>query len=107
MRIRHSLSLACAGLLAFAVLLVYFQQNRAIQRDNLTALQHANSEFFLWLDAWDAAHALADEQLLARGIELATERRERMRQLLATDPEAALEASIGFAAYEKLPPELQ
>ncbi len=57
---------------------------------------------------WRAQHsASANPSQLTEGIRLANERRTAMRALMRHDPDAALEAAISYAAYAKLPEEIQ
>ena len=59
--------------------------------------------FRLWIDEW-AHHP--SPQLLAKGVKLAAERKTVFYDLIATDPKAALEASIDFSTRHQLPAEV-
>jgi autotransporter-associated beta strand protein len=55
-------------------------------------------------DAWLDASPLPDWK--QRGLELVRERREAMKELIQTDPKAALEHAVPYSVRRKLPPEI-
>src|SRR5690606_9169633 len=70
----------------------------------LEAVEQTRAGIREWSERW-AADA-DDAQWLAQGIELAQERREAMLRLLREDPEAALDAALGYAEHARLPEEM-
>lgn len=62
-------------------------------------------EFQRWVSAWSNQGSSPED--LARGVALATARREAFVQLIRSNPERALRESVGFAEYRKLPPEVR
>ena len=62
-------------------------------------------EFQRWVSAWSNQESSPAD--LAAGVALATARRDAFVQLIRSDPKRALHESVGFAEYQKLPPEVQ
>ncbi len=61
-----------------------------------------------WFANWQARATVAEkESLLTEGLELASARGESLLRLMKTDPQAALEASLGWDEWVALPPEIQ
>lgn len=69
------------------------------------AAGRAKSGIEAWSRAWERDPG--DAALLARGVALARARREAMLLLLRQDPDAALRAAFGYAAYAGLPEEIR
>lgn len=72
------------------------------ERQHLTAAKQAAA-----LDAFDAW--LTDgrqSEAVARGLELARERRVALKELIQVDPKAALEHAVPYAARRRLPPQI-
>lgn len=67
----------------------------------------ALDDFAKWSDEFVAAPANARPAMLARGVELATARRDAMRDLIRTDPQAAIANTPPFNVRDQLPDEVE
>ncbi len=65
------------------------------------------SDFRVWLDAYSESPDDDRDALVAAGIERARARSTAMRELIARDPRAAIEQSIGYHEWHALPQAVQ
>ncbi|MBI5689039.1 MAG: PKD domain-containing protein [Verrucomicrobia bacterium] len=71
------------------------------------AAEAAVAAFTGWLTEWRRADAAAQAGLAERGLQLATARREALKELIPQDPRRALELAVPMGLRRELPPEVQ
>lgn len=107
MRARTGVIFVCIVLAGMALLLWPRAERKASPTQSVDVVKQP-AEFGLWAETYrQAATPAARASLEPVGVQLARARRQRLAELIETDPQAALEQAVPYRVRRELPAEVQ